>query len=175
MSEHLLAQVALLGARIDSFHEFGVTERGELCDRRLVPALMDSVDFADPDDLSSAVRQTLPLWVHNAITDPTFPRRSLLLGALMKFSGEISDNRDDGTISLVLMNGFGNKQFDPLNLPDSTPMRQRCAIVAQLDTWRAAYRTVEAEFSDYLGSAGSELMAWCSGARVDPDVSLTGS
>ena len=49
--------------------------------------------------------------------------------SLRRFEGELRDSRDDEVISAVLSNGFRNQTFDPLNLPNNMPMRQRCAVV----------------------------------------------
>ena len=106
------------------------------------------------------VQEQLPLWVHNIIHDPLFPGRDRLLMALRRFEGELGDNKTDEVVATVLSAGFKNKHMDPLNLPRTMPMRQRCAMVMHLAVWQLAYRELENAIVRQLNEDRAALAKW---------------
>ena len=89
------------------------------------------------------------------------PGRGALLMPLRRFEGELRDSRDDEVISAVLSNGFRNQTFDPLNLPNNMPMRQRCAVVVHIRAWQEAYKRLEQEVLAILADEADALVRWC--------------
>ncbi len=162
MSDFQLTHIALVGARMNSFKPYGFESREALTMCRVAPEL----PLGDEAQLRASLVEQLPIWVHNIITDPEFPARGRLLMSLRRFEGEMHDNRDDEVISTVLRNGFKGLYFDPLNLPSTMPMRQRCAMVVHLDTWRDAYNRLSHEVADILIEHRDGLTRWCEYARL---------
>lgn len=135
---------------------------------RVVPELP-----TDNTNLYTILSGQLPIWIHNIITDPEFPARARLSMSLRRFEGELNDNRNDEVISTVLRHGFKGLSFDPLNLPGTMPMRQRCAMVVHQDTWREAFNRLNTEVVDILEQNINELKQWCEFAR-QPEHSAVG-
>ncbi len=161
MSDFQLSHIALVGARMSTFKPFGYNSREALTMCRIAPGLPES----GQDALRAAIIDQMPIWVHNIISDPEFPARGRLQMSLRRFEGELRDNSDDEVISTVLRNGFKGLNFDPLNLPSTMPMRQRCAMVVHLDTWREAYQRLSNELADILVENADALRRWCDYVR----------
>ena len=162
MSEFQLTHIALVGARMAAFHHHGFHTRDELSLRRVVPELnATQVDLLGRRELETRLKSQLPLWIHNIIVDPDFPGRQELLQPLRRFEGELKDSRDDEVISAVLSKGFRNQTFDPLNLPNNMPMRQRCAVVVHIRVWQEAFKRLEGEVLAVLANEAKELVRWC--------------
>ncbi|MEH6568906.1 MAG: hypothetical protein V7709_07525 [Halioglobus sp.] len=162
MSEFQLSHIALVGARIEAFSEYGVTSRNELTLRRIVPSnAADCLQGSDPSQTRKELAGQLPIWIHNAITDPDFPSRKKLLMPLRRFEGELKDKKDNEVISAVMSAGFKSETLDPLNLPRTMSMRQRVAIVAQIDIWQDAYSKLESEFVDLILDEATAIAKWC--------------
>jgi len=162
MSEFQLTHIALVGARMSAFHDHGFHSRNELSLRRVVPEFNATlVDLLARRELEARLRSQLPLWIHNIIVDPDFPGRRELLLPLRRFEGELKDSRDDEVISAVLSNGFRNQTFDPLNLPNNMPMRQRCAMVVHIRVWQDAYKRLENDVLTMLAEEATDLARWC--------------
>lgn len=162
MSEFQLSHIALVGARMEAFSEYGVSSRNELTLRKIVPD--NAADYLQGSDLNQArgeLANHLPIWIHNAITDPDFPSRKKLLMPLRRFEGELKDKKDNDVISAVMSAGFKSETLDPLNLPKTMSMRQRVAIVAQIDIWQDAYSKLEAEFVDLVLAEATAITKWC--------------
>jgi hypothetical protein len=172
MSEFQLTHIALVGARMTAFHDYGFHTRNELSLRRVAPELTATqVELLGRRELVSRLKSQFPLWIHNIIVDPGFPGRSALMMPLRRFEGELRDSRDDEVISAVLSNGFRNQTFDPLNLPNNMPMRQRCAVVVHIRTWQDAYQRLEREVLKVLADEADMLARWCSQAS-QPDYEM---
>ncbi len=172
MSQLQMSHVALVGARMDAFREQGFTLRSELAMRRIVPdAVKDAL--VEPGQLSllDALARTLPFWVHNAITDPALTQRAQLLMSLRRFEGELHDNRNNEVVAAVLSAGFRNRSLDPLHLPNSMPLRQRCALLMHIDPWKDAYLRLETEFVEALCEDVEALEDWVATARAQPELS----
>lgn len=177
MSDFQLTHIALVGARINSFRPYGYRRREDLTMCRVVPeAPADALAHAPAlapahtqtrgqGALATLLEEQLPIWIHNIITDPDFPQRHRLLMPLRRFEGELRDNRDDEVVSTVLRHGFKSLQLDPLNLPRTMPMRQRCAMVVHLDAWREAYLRLSGEVVGILSENSELLGRWCEFAR----------
>ena len=162
MSEFQLSHIALVGARMEAFSEYGVSNRNELTLRRIVPS--NAADYLQGSDLAQTRKELanqLPIWIHNAITDPDFPSRKKLLMPLRRFEGELKDKKDNEVISAVMSAGFKSETLDPLNLPKTMIMRQRVAIVAQVNIWQDAYSKLEAEFIDLILDEAPAITKWC--------------
>ncbi len=172
MLQFQMTHVALVGARMDTFQPLGYRHRSELAMRRVVPAGFGDV-LAGPDrqSLPGLVAQTLPFWVHNAISDSAFPSRERLLMALRRFEGELRDNRENDAIAAVLSAGFRNRTLDPLHPPDSMPMRQRCSLLMHIGPWKDAYQRLEGEFCDALCEDADALTAWLATAAANAELS----
>lgn len=159
--EFQLTQVALVGARIAAFNPYGIHSRSELVLQRVSPDFgQQQLPELSPAELRSILCGQLPLWVHNILVDPDFPGRERLLMPLRRFEGELHDNRDDIVVSAVLSAGFRSQNLDPLDLPDSMPMRQRCALVMQIAVWQEAFRRVEQEVISLLTELVPQLQDW---------------
>ncbi len=149
-----------------AFHAYGFHTRNELSLRRVAPELSATqVELLGRRELVSRLKSQLPVWIHNIIVDPGFPGRRALLMPLRRFEGELRDSRDDEVISAVLSNGFRNQTFDPLNLPNSMPMRQRCAVVVHIRTWQDAYMRLERDVLAVLADEAGALVRWCEQAN----------
>ncbi|MEH6580640.1 MAG: hypothetical protein V7754_01800 [Halioglobus sp.] len=163
MSEFQLSHIALVGARLSAFNDFGITSRNELKTRRIAP-------HSDATGINHSQRREefaaqLPVWVHNIITDPDFPKRKKLLMPLRRFEGELKDKKDDEVVSAVMSAGFKDETFDPLDLPKTMPMQQRCSIVAHIGIWQEAYERLEEELVEIMASEDSAVSQWCELAR----------
>lgn len=166
MLEFQLTHVALVGARISSFRPYGYKARNELAMRRITPdtAGMSLLELPSRP-LGELFKSQLPVWIHNILADPGFPQRDKLLMPLRRFEGELHDNRDDEVVSTVLSAGFRDQTLDPLDLPESMPMRQRCSMVMQIDPWQDAYRRLERDLVNVLTSCAAEIECWLDSAR----------
>ena len=162
MSEFQLSHIALVGARMEAFDQYGIANRNELSLRRIVPHnAADSLQSSDPTRIRVELTNQMPIWVHNVITDPDFPSRKKLLMPLRRFEGELKDKKDDEVVSAVMSAGFKGESLDPLNLPKTMTMRQRVAIVAQIDIWQDAYSKLEVEFIDLIFEQAAAIAKWC--------------
>lgn len=161
MPEFQMTHVALVGARMDAFQSLGYSTRSELTMRRVFPDMgaISLIDIPGPQ-LQSLFAEQLPLWVHNIIIDAEFPARGTMLMALRRFEGEMRDNREDEVVATVLSSGFRNRQLDPLKLPDTMPMRQRCSLVMQSAVWQEAYRNLESDLCTNLAANAREVEYW---------------
>ena len=156
-----LTHVALVGARPESFASLGYRTRSEMAMQRVVPDLGGrSLHSMPVTEARPLLRKQLPVWVHNAIAAPGFPLRERLQMALRRFEGEMHDCRDNEVIAAVLSAGFRDQQLDPLNLPESMPMRQRCSLVMQLAIWQEAYKLLEEEFVEALLDGAPLIDQW---------------
>ncbi len=167
MADLQLTRIALIGARMDAFAELGYSSRHQIAMRRIAPPDEEG-DYAGmaPASLRRTLAARLPLWVHNIITDPEFPRRPRLIMPLRRFEGELADRRDDEVISTVLAHGFNDRPFDPLRLPPDMGTRERCAIVAHLGAWQEAFQVLESSLLDILCEEPALLDRWVSEART---------
>ena len=164
MKELQLTHVALLGARIDLFKRYGIRTRGELPRCCIVPRGSGPLADLYPEERYARLAAQLPVWVHNIVTDPEFPQRGRLMMALRRFEGELRDHRDDEVVSAVLSAGFRDQPLDPLDLPDSLPMRQRCELLMQIETWLSAYRELENDLVGILCEVAPDLDRWMASA-----------
>lgn len=166
MSEFQLTHTALVGARMAEFHRLGFNTRSELTMRRVAPHEdTGTLGQLEPGELRDALRNQLPLWIHNIITDPDFPQRHKLVMPLRRFEGELLDNRSDEVISSVLSHGFRSSPFNPLALPDNMNTRDRCAILAHIQVWQDAFLRLEEEVLGILGQLAESLDRWSDYAR----------
>lgn len=173
MYDFQLTHVALVGARMSTFNAYGYTARSDLTLCRVAPESAGvAIDRLPSVELRDKLQKQLPLWVHNIISDPQFPYRDKLLMPLRRFEGELKDGRDDEVISAVLSNGFMSQNFDPFNLPKTMPVRERCAILAHLQTWQDAYRTLEKDLLDLLVEHAEDLAGWSEYAKHPSHVSI---
>ncbi len=163
MSEFQLTHVALIGARMALFQSHGFRSRVEMSMRRIPP--VHDLTGLDESEAKRAISAELPLWVHNIITDPDFPGRRELLMPIRRFEGELRDNRDNEVISAVLSAGFKNHNLDPLDLPRTMPLRQRCALVMHIGAWQDAYRRLENDLGLMLAAQSAAVVAWVTSAR----------
>ena len=115
--------------------------------------------------LGELLKSQLPLWIHNILADPGFPQRDKLLMPLRRFEGELYDSREDEVVSAVLSAGFRDQTLDPLDLPASMPMRQRCTMVMQIGPWQDAYRRLEHDLVSLLTNCAAEVESWLDSAR----------
>jgi hypothetical protein len=172
MSQLQMSHVALVGARMDAFREHGFRLRSELAMRRIVPdAVRNALQEPAQLSLPGALTQTLPCWVHNAITDPGIPEREQLLMSLRRFEGELHDNRNNEVVAAVLSAGFRNRNLDPLHPPASMPLRQRCALLMYIGPWKDAYERLEREFCEALCEDVEALESWVATAQAEPELS----
>ncbi len=93
---------------------------------------------------------------------------------LRKFEGELRDHRNNEVIATVLNCGFRNRQMNPLELPDSMPLRQRCNMLMHLGPWQEAYRELERQFTAILASEVNQLDLWLASSRseIDRDIAI---
>jgi len=166
MSEFHLSHIALVGARMDAFKEFDVTNRNELKMRRCAPKGFDTtIAEMDSSRVRKLLRTQIPVWVHNIITDPDFPGREKLLMPIRRFEGELKDKKGDEVVSAVMTAGFKSESLNPLDLPKDMSMQQRCAVVAQISVWQEAYQKLENDIVQILAEERSALAQWCLNAR----------
>jgi hypothetical protein len=171
MSEFQLSHVALVGARMDSFNQYGFTSRNQLKAQRITPLPSESaLEKLDRNERLAMLAAQLPVWVHNIITDPDFPERSRLLMALRRFEGELKDKRDNEVISAVMSAGFKSQTFNPLDLPKTMPLRRRCSVVAHIGVWQEAYQKLEQEIVSIMSEKAPAVARWCDQA-AQPDLS----
>jgi len=166
MSEFYLCHVALVGARMSVFKEYGYTTRNELSLCRVIPKVgATALDELPHDEARELLVKQFPIWIHNIITDPDFPVKNTLEMPLRRFEGELKDSKNNEVISAVLSAGFKNHTLDPIDLPDSMPLRQRCAMVVHIDAWKEAYFCLENDIVDIMMSRLSDIDNWikCSG------------
>ncbi len=169
MSEFQMTHVALVGARIHSFQPLGFNSRSELTMRRALPAPEPVLlQHMDDDELRALFITQLPIWVHNIISDTTFPGRDRMLLSLRRFEGELRDNRENEVIAEVVNAGFRNRQLDPLDLPESMPLRQRCIMLMNVEPWQASYRQLETELVAVLMAEAGAIDTWL--ATVGPEI-----
>lgn len=166
MSEFHLTHIALVGARMPCFQSHGFHTRNELSFKRVAPSVTSQqVAMLSRQELMSRLRKQLPIWVHNIIVDPDFPERSKLTMPIRRFEGELNDSKQDEVVSAVLSHGFKNQAFDPLNLPNSMPMRQRCAMVVHIKVWQDAYKRLENDLVSILTDNVEAVATWCEYAQ----------
>ena len=161
MNEFQLTHIALVGARMDAFREHGFRDRNELAMQVIIPSDTETLAELPVEEVPISLRKQLPIWVHNIISDTSFPQREKLLMPLRRFEGELQDSKQDAVVASVLSAGFRNRHLDPLNLPEAMPMRQRCAIVMQIGTWQEAYKALEQDLVGVLSRYREELVRWC--------------
>lgn len=169
MSEFQLTHVALVGARIAAFREYGFNDRNELTMRRIAPDMgeINLVELPEKQRQDLLAAQ-LPLWVHNIIADPDFPGRHKMLMPLRRFEGELSDSKSDEVVASVLSAGFRNQTLDPLNLPESMPLRERCAILIHVSVWQDAYKRLEHDLVTILSDYAEDISRWAK-LSLEPD------
>ena len=166
MPELQLSHIALVGARIASFNEYGITSRNELRMRRIPPSRHETaIEDLGRSERRRALAARLPVWIHNIITDPDFPKRRKLLMPLRRFEGELKDKKDDEVISAVMSAGFRSQTFNPLDLPKAMPMRRRCSMLAHIGVWQEAYQKLENDILDIMSDEASAVTQWCELAR----------
>ncbi len=161
MSEFHLSHIALVGARMSTFQEYGYSTRNDLLMHKVVPgeapATMESLPI---EEVRKKLINQFPLWVHNIIVDPEFPQRDRLLMPLRRFEGELADSRNNMVISAVLSAGFKNRTLDPLDLPESMLLRERCALVSQSGIWQEAFFRLENDILDIMVEHLPEIAKW---------------
>jgi hypothetical protein len=161
MPEFHLVHIALVGARMPAFKEYGFHDRNQLAMLRVAPQTGgQSLNRIPRDQLHATLQAQLPLWIHNMIADPDFPGRHELLMPLRRFEGELYDSKNDDVVAAVLSAGFKNQALDPLNLPSVMPLRKRCAIVMQVAVWQEAYRQLEEDVLEILSNHREEITRW---------------
>ena len=166
MSEFQLSHIALVGARISSFAEYGIKNRNELTMRRIAPLPPgDTMEGLSQEDQERRLASQLPVWIHNIITDDEFPGRRELLMPLRRFEGELKDKKDNEVVSAVMSAGFKSQNFNPLDLPKTMTMRRRCSIVAHIGVWQEAYQRLEEEIVSVLSAEAPAIAQWCELAR----------
>ncbi|MFT4826462.1 MAG: hypothetical protein ACJAUG_001818 [Halioglobus sp.] len=166
MSEFHLSHIALVGARMETFSELGINNRNELKMRRICPAVFeDAVQTLSSPELKALLIRQFPLWIHNIIADPDFPKREQLLMPLRRFEGELKDKKADDVVSAVMTAGFKSESLNPLDLPKEMSMQQRCAMVAQITVWQEAYQSLENDILEIMSNQVTALATWCAAAR----------
>ncbi len=166
MSEFHLTHIALVGARMPCFHTHGYHTRNELSFQRVSPGLTSQqVNMLSRQELVSRLKKQLPVWLHNIIVDRDFPARNKLTMPIRRFEGELNDSKQDEVVSAVLSHGFKNQNFDPLNLPQTMPMRQRCAMVVHIKVWQEAYKRLESDVVNILADNAEAVATWCDYAQ----------
>jgi len=151
---------------MSTFAEFGYSTRNELSLRRVVPEIYTNpLSQLAAKDAEALLVKHFPLWVHNIISDPEFPQRRKLEMPLRRFEGELNDSKNNEVMAAVLSAGFKSKTLNPDKLPDSMPLRQRCAIVAHIDAWQEAYLCLEKDVVNILMTKLAELDNWIKLAR----------
>lgn len=173
MSEFQMTHVALVGARMQSFTQLGFNSRSELTMHRALPAPGPILlQHMDQDEVRKLFTQQLPIWIHNVITDQAFPGRERMLMHLRRFEGELRDNRDNEVIAEVLNSGFRNRQFDPLELPESMPLRQRCSMLMNVEVWQESYRQLQTAVVKVLTDEVEAIDIWLATAQPEIDHAL---
>ena len=171
MTQFQMTHVALVGARMDAFRDHGFRARSELALQRVVPRMNgQTLAGMTGDECAQLLRAEMPVWVHNVITDPGFPKRDRLSMSLRRFEGELRDNRDNEVVASVLSAGFRNRGLDPLSPPATMPMRQRCALLMHMGPWREAYEALESDWVSILSGNPEALDAWMAAALADPEL-----
>ena len=166
MSEFQLTHVALVGARIAAFSEHGVKDRNELTMRRIAPDMGDiNLEELPEKQRRDLLAAQLPLWVHNIIADQEFPGRHKMLMPLRRFEGELSDSKSDEVVASVLSAGFRNQTLDPLNLPETMPLRERCALLMHVTVWQDAYKRLEHDLVAILSDYADDISRWIKMSR----------
>jgi len=166
MSEFYLCHIALVGARISTFQEYGYKTRNDLSLCRVVPNTGSELLAQLPAaQVRKIFAEQFPIWVHNIISDPDFPLRRKLEMPLRRFEGELKDSKENETISAVLSAGFKSQTLDPSNLPGSMPLRQRCAMVAHIDAWQDAYSCLEQDIIEIMMTQLEQIDNWMMHAR----------
>lgn len=161
MPEFHLVHIALVGARMPAFKDYGFHDRNQLAMLRIAPQTDGQpLDRTPADQLHATLQAQLPLWIHNIIVDPDFPGRSELLMPLRRFEGELYDSKNDEVVAAVLSAGFKNQTLDPLNLPGAMPLRERCTIVMQVAVWQEAYQQLEEDVLEILSNHLEEITRW---------------
>jgi hypothetical protein len=143
-----------------AFHPYGFRIRNDLAMRRIVPRLDGALENLEEEALREEFSRELPVWIHNIVTDPMFPLKQQLAMPLRRFEGELSDSKDNDVVAAVLSAGFRNVTLNPLNLPDSMPLRQRCAMVAHIEQWQGAYLALEKDVIDVFITNLSAIASW---------------
>jgi hypothetical protein len=166
MSEFYLCHIALVGARISTFQEYGYNTRNDLSLCRVVPDTgNEPLSELPAGEVREMFARLFPVWVHNIISDPDFPLRHKLEMPLRRFEGELKDSKENETISAVLSAGFKSQTLDPSNLPSSMPLRQRCAMVAHIDAWQDAYSCLEQDIIAIMMTQLEQIDKWMKLAR----------
>jgi len=166
MSEFYLCHVALVGARISAFQEYGFTTRNDLSLCRVAPNTGSvPLEQLPRHEARKMLVQQFPIWIHNIITDPDFPLRNKLEMPLRRFEGELKDSKDNDVVSAVLSAGFKNRTLNPAELPDSMPLRQRCAMLVHIDAWQEAYLCLENDVVEIMMTGLAEIDNWIKFAR----------
>lgn len=161
MSEFYLCHIALVGARMSAFQEYGFNTRNDLSMCRVAPRLPEgALEQMDRGKARKLLAGQLPLWVHNIIVDPEFPLRQELAMPLRRFEGELNDSKDNEVIAAVLTAGFKSRTLDPTALPASMPMRQRCTMVVHSGAWQEAYSRLETDMVDIMMANLAEITQW---------------
>jgi hypothetical protein len=167
MSEFQLTHIALVGARIEAFKPYGIKSRNELKMRRIAPKGIEPTCIGQLS--ATQQRETLttqfPVWIHNIITDPSFPKRTKLLMPLRRFEGELKDKKDNEVVSAVMSAGFKSETLDPLDLPLEMPMQRRCSMVAQMGVWKEAYQRLQDEIVSIMSAEAPAIGEWCKYAQ----------
>jgi hypothetical protein len=166
MAEFQLTHIALVGARMSLFKDYGFADRNQLAMRRITPGT-GGRPFEDipANQLPATIRDELPIWIHNIISDPDFPGRDALLMPLRRFEGELYDSKNNEVVAAVLSAGFKSQTLDPLNLPAVMPLRQRCALVMHIGVWQEAYRKLEEDLVDILSKHTDQICQWINLSR----------
>lgn len=174
MSEFQMTHVALVGARMDSFAALGFGNRSEMGLRRALPRYSPRLGELGHAQQREILSRDLPVWVHNAVTDPEFPGRAQLIMPLRRFEGELRDSRDNEVVAAVLNAGFRNRPLNPLNLPESMPLRQRCSLLMHIAPWQEAYRQLESSVVEILLQRIDELDEWLASSEpeIDPAIAV---
>ncbi len=174
MSEFQMTHVALVGARMDAFAAMGYHNRSEMGLRRALPRYSPKLSELREAQRRTLLARDLPVWIHNAITDPDFPGRAQLIMPLRRFEGELRDSRDNEVVAAVLNSGFRNRTLNPLDLPESMPLRQRCGMLMHIAPWKEAYRHLESSVVGILLERIEELDEWLATAEpeIDPAIAV---
>ena len=161
MSEFHLSHIALVGARMSAFQAYGFSTRNDLLMHKVVPGdTPDSLEKLPPEEVRKKLIKQFPLWIHNIVIDPEFPQRDRLVMPIRRFEGELADSRNNMVIAAVLSAGFKNRTLDPLDLPDTMLLRERCALVAHCDIWGEAFARLENDILDIMAGHLPEITNW---------------
>ncbi|MFV0275719.1 MAG: hypothetical protein ACK5HY_00810, partial [Parahaliea sp.] len=58
-----------------------------------------------------------------------------------------------------------SQQLDPLELPNTMPLRERCIMLSQLQVWQDAFQRMSTEVVSILSENTDLLKHWCEFAR----------